>query len=239
MSRRPYPKGVVGTIHRGEVSASLYNYGWSAHVPHGTIPVTIEGSQKAAQRNAVVRAALAQRDIEWIAFIDSDMEIEPEQLDWVIKLLDCELPYVSAKCVMRGFPFDTNAFKSLEPALRYRAHEMLSRQGVIKVAAVGTGAVLIRREVFEAVGDPYFEVGQLDPEDDAEDLHFSLKAAAAGYSPHVDCRTRIGHITRVTLFPGDDGYVWVRWPGGEDMRSRIPLVEDAKAIKLLQQGVHP
>jgi hypothetical protein len=231
MERMKYEKGAICTIHRGEVNTELYAWAWSAHVPLATEPIVVEGSHKAEQRNACVRAALS-RGAKWVLFIDSDMVIEmPEMVDIVIRLLDTERPYVSARCVQRGFPFTCTTYRTLTPPMNYRLVDVTPEHGVIPAAAVGTGCVLIRREVFEAVGDPWFEVGQIDPETDAEDIYFSIKATAAGFPPSLDCTVRVGHRFVGVMFPGDDGHVWVRWPGSEDLRSRVPIRENEEAVR--------
>lgn len=52
-------------------------------------------------------------------------------------------------------------------------------------AGVGTGAMLIKREVIEAVGEPYFGTG------DDSDLDFCCKAAAKGFKTYCDSRVLV------------------------------------------------
>ena len=55
-----------------------------------------------------------------------------------------------------------------------------------KVTAVGFGAVMIRKEVFEKVSQPWFDAGWGPTGVVGEDVHFCVKAGDNGFETWVD-----------------------------------------------------
>ncbi len=62
--------------------------------------------------------------------------------------------------------------------------------GLMRIDGCGCGAMLVRRQVFEKVGYPWFRLGG----GVGEDFDFCLKAAEAGYEIWADCSVICGHI---------------------------------------------
>lgn len=89
--------------------------------------------------------------------------------------------------------------------------------GLVECDGFGFGAVLMRREVLEAVGYPYFE-SDADT-GGAEDFDFCEKAKAKGYTLYADFAIQCDHEAKNSFIgraefadcwgPGDpDGYDW-------------------------------
>lgn len=77
-----------------------------------------------------------------------------------------------------------------------------------EVDALGTGAILIKREVFENIDPPWFEYKPVEDKYDgtkleqiSEDYVFCDKAKAAGYKIHVDGSLICGHVGPYVVWP--------------------------------------
>lgn len=172
-------------------------------VPLGTVQVErVPGNQIAWQRNYLVSHRLRPSD-EWLLYLDADCIPPPGAL---ARLLSHEVGIVGGLVLERVAPFQVCATHTLEPFQRYEAEDFLLEDQALRPAvAVGTGCLLVRRAVFDAVPRPWFRVGQIPGGEDllAEDLNFCLRAAQVGFPTFLDPGVRVGHETRVTLFPGD------------------------------------
>jgi len=71
--------------------------------------------------------------------------------------------------------------------------------GIIKVDALGTGSILIAREVFETIEPPWFyniyDENYWADVNPGEDIGFALKCKAAGIGQWVDTTTTSPHVT--------------------------------------------
>ena len=236
MSQRQqrWPPGAIFCPNRGEVGANLWAWSLTGSVPWGSRPISVEGSQVAWQRNVGVEQFLDQHQLEWLLCLDSDMAPEWDQLP---RLLASDRPVVSALCLTRGFPFPTTAWAAADRV--YRVTDLVDAMAAdatlpapgLPLVAVGTGALLIWRDVLERMASPWFRCGQVDPQLLQEDTNFCDRAAAAGFPPAVVTGARVGHRTGgVTLWPGADGRVWAQWAATEDVRSPIRIREDEEVL---------
>src|SRR5262249_6842497 len=112
------------------------------------------GSQIAWQRNQVVYE-MYRLDRKWVLYIDND-EV-PNRGD-LGKLLATGLPLVSGVVLTRGHPFEVCAIKSFEPHEYWTDRELFALHPTdpFPVPACGTGFLLVRREVFDAMPRPWF-----------------------------------------------------------------------------------
>lgn len=123
-----------------------------------------------------------------------------------------DLDVVCGLYVMRTFPYPPLAFREKDPTPRYLAYEevqpILKERGLLEVDAVGTGAMLIKREVLEAVcekrgfpDNPVWLTPTRSTVDDlkkrvwvwGEDLTFCRDARELGYRVWLDSRWESGH----------------------------------------------
>ena len=203
--------GLVGVLTgRGPACDDLQR--WLASLPLHSVPDQVRlvsGNQIAWQRNLVVRDAEA-RAAPWVCFVDADNVPQPGALE---RLLSHDLPLVSGSVLERAAPFEVCAVRHLEPMQRYTTRDLKGQTAPFPVVSVGTGCLLIRRAVWQALGDPWFRCGQVHPALLSEDLDFSLRASEAGFPPYLDPLTLVGHSVEVLLWPGADGQVWAQWSG--------------------------
>jgi len=84
--------------------------------------------------------------------------------------------------------------------------------GIKKVDWAGSGFVLIKREVFEAVDYPWYQESVVKFTDDqgvkqacytSDDITFFTKAADAGFEVFVDCDCKVKHLVEFNPMSGD------------------------------------
>ena len=202
--------GVIGILTgRGPACDALQ--AWLDRVPlrQPEQIVRIPGNQIAWQRNQVIERA-QRLQAPWVLFVDHDCVPPAGALE---RLLGLGLPLVGATIAERAAPFDLCALRSLEPYARYTVADLKGQTEPFPVVGCGTGCLLIRRAVWDAVPRPWFRCGQISPEVLSEDLDFCLRAGEAGYPPYLDPGTRVGHVVEMLLWPGDDGQLWAQWAG--------------------------
>lgn len=201
--------GLIGTL-TGGTRPSDDLQAWYYTLPSSLLPpLLVSGNQIAYQRNLVFQAAREQNK-DFVLFVDSDC-VPPR--DAVQRLLSHDLPIVSGVCVERTAPFSLCAIKSFEPYQRYQPVDLKGQTEPFPVVAAGTGCLLVRRAVIEAMPSPWFRCGQLSPDLLAEDTDFCLRAAEAGFPVYLDPTVLVGHHVDCLLYPGGDGQLWAHWPG--------------------------
>lgn len=197
--------GTVAIIHRGVVCDELVP--WLRALPRDVHLMRERGYEIAAQRNTAVRAMRGA----WLLFIDSDSVPTHRTLD---RLLEYERPVIGATIIDRR-SHTVCATKTFEPTVRLTLDEVALERGAIAVLAVGTGCLLVRRRVFEALREPWFTCGQLVNDCITEDTEFCLRAAEVGYPSYLACDVRVGHVVSGVVWPSDDGVPRVQWDGFE------------------------
>jgi hypothetical protein len=161
---------------------------------------TMAGTLIFDQREGLVKAALAE-GCTHVLFIDSDMRFPP---DIISIMLSREVPIVGVNAVTRRKPTLSTALNlelTKDDEGKITAHKWLkidsrNKDYVEQVTAVGFGAALISREVFEGMPNPWFDVGWGSRGIIGEDVHFCLKALDHGFQTYVDhgLSKYIGHI---------------------------------------------
>ncbi len=174
--------------------------------PNVEVQVCVDGRPLDHNRNRQVMRFLATRRTH-LFLLDSDCVPQPQTVQ---QLLAHDLPLVGAP----GPNIVGEGPKALHSPLRgevglmavdrapgggYRQHRPL--EGMQRVDAIGTAGMLIRRDVLEAVGPPWFRT-----EYDAngllargEDFAFCERAAEAGFEIWADCSIPQRHIKEVAL----------------------------------------
>ena len=82
--------------------------------------------------------------------------------------------------------------------------------------------------MLDAVGDPWFRCGQIEPDKQQEDIDFSIRATAAGYQPALCGDVRLIHEIRGWVTLGADGRVWVRPKATWDVMYPLNIKREAK-----------
>lgn len=198
--------GVVSVLNRGSIAWELAQ--WLRTLPREVRVIGPRGNQIPKQRNLS-----AEMDSDWVLYVDSDCVPPPFAFE---QILHWEVDLVGGVVCERFPPFAAVVLKT--PESRWRLHDM-PRQGLEPVAACGTGFLLVRRPVFQAMDAPWFRCGQIIADLLLEDVEFCFRAKAAGVQPFVDCGLRIGHLGGGIIWPGRDGRPWMQWHGGKSERT--------------------
>ncbi len=206
-----HKKGIVGIV-----TADLLRFpAWAQSVlrmvaPHGSRTNWCHGNGFAIHRNVIVRS-LHQEDSDgnewhgdWVWFTDDD---QPFDSDLLMRLLDRDVDIIQPLVTTRKAPFLPYAYEYDESsASKYVQLDwpQLQASGIQEVDACGAGGLLVRRRVFEAMKDPWFEEGKTADECIGEDLWFCKKARDAGFKVHIDLDNRSGHIGTFQVWPQYD-----------------------------------
>lgn len=159
------------------------------------------GLNVAANFNQCIR----KMEGDWVWIMGDDHVFPPDTL---YRLLDRNVDVVVPLCSRRKPPFIPVLFKerpadSTSPvgSFPYWAWEELPTSGLHPVHVAGSAGMLIRKHVLDAIGDPWFEVGQCGRELMNEDAHFCLKLKEKGFQVYADVETWIGHLTPMAIWP--------------------------------------
>jgi hypothetical protein len=156
----------------------------------------------AHKRRTLAEYFMRSSGFESLFFLDDDMTPPP----WtVLRLLSHNLPIVGALYFQRWPPYRINAGPDWPLGGHLEMPQLAEPPVVRPVEWVGTGALLIRREVFERIPRPWFEYCD---DGDGEDVYFSRKARAAGIPIHCDTGLCVGHLAVVGI---DRDYVANWW----------------------------
>jgi hypothetical protein len=141
---------------------------------------------------------------QWIWIQSDDQLWEPDALT---RQLDHELDVVVPLILQRSPPFSSVVFKERteDGYLPFRLEE-IPEEELFAVHAAGTGGMLVRRPVLDAIGEPWFSY-----EDGIylnEDLTFSNKIRRAGFTIWCDPTVRMGHRATYSVWPVYDSEGW-------------------------------
>lgn len=185
--------GLVGVIAQETARYSMFSSSLTGtRLPAGAEVRWQFGHNIAANANALVHE-MYQREKDWLWLLGDDHSWSPDLLE---KLLAHDVAIVAPVCLMRNPPYRPVAFTARGERLDLERHQ----GGLVKVWACGSGGMLFRREVFDAVPEPWFEAGVNSPVQLGEDILFCRKAADAGYPTHVDLDASLGHCTTAVVW---------------------------------------
>jgi hypothetical protein len=130
-----------------------------------------------------------------VLFIDSDMTFPQDMIE---RLLAHDLDIVATNCARRRMPTGPTAQRYGENGERELIYTMPESKGIEEVGSIGMGVMLIKRKVFEALTEPWFETPWRTDKRGyiGEDIFFCRKAQAAGFKIYIDhdVSKEIGHI---------------------------------------------
>jgi hypothetical protein len=133
---------------------------------------------------------------EWLLFLDDDQVFAPDLLE---QLLSHDKDIVAALCMNRAEPYGPFCFEEEPVEGIYRPIDLRAHSGdeLVRVAAVGTGAMLIRRHVFEGIPpEEWFPITE-----SGEDMMFCQAARDRGFEIYCDLGARLGHMTTTVVWP--------------------------------------
>jgi GT2 family glycosyltransferase len=166
--------------------------------PEGSHVQFEAGIDVAVNRRNVVRYAL-ENEYDWVWFVDDDMLFAPDHL-W--RLLDHNQPIVASLYLNRKPPYYPVAYNrryEIEGNPYWNPIDLdgAPSSGLADIVAAGTGGLLVRCEVFEALEyDQWFK-----REGAGEDMSFCRRAIEAGFPMYVDLGARMGHISNYSVWP--------------------------------------
>ena len=156
---------------------------------HITVHMNI-GSEVAMQRQELVNTALGT-DCTHILWLDSDM-IFPTSI--ISALMTHDKDIMACNYSTRVAPHRPVAFKTFSDLDK----RVFSQTGIESVDAVGMGAMLVKREVYENIPKPHFGVEWNNDYTSlvGEDVYFCKKAAEYEYEVWIDndVSMQIGHV---------------------------------------------
>ncbi len=178
-------------------------------------------------RNDIVKRALAD-GCDWLFFIDADVVLSE---DILAKLLARDLAVVSGVYYKKAYPYPpVNSVWCSDPRHPQGMHEIdlfqrkgselmvdendrpLIRKDPIPTDVIGMGCVLIKREVLEKIGYPWFRYTRDRAQGlntISEDVWFCKRAAEEGYSIYTDPQVQCGHVM-TSVLTGDNWTWYVR-----------------------------
>lgn len=141
---------------------------------------------------------------DWLLWVDSDMQWEPEAVELLMQAADPdERPIVGGLCfgMAKGRLVPTIYQFGHEDGdlVTYRVEDY-ECDAVVRCAATGAAFILIHRRVLDAMRDakfneafPWFQEVQIGHRPVGEDIAFCLRAAQLGFPIYVDTRAKVGH----------------------------------------------
>lgn len=149
------------------------------------------GSEVAMQRQQLVDEVLSDTNATHILWIDSDMRFPP---DTISSLLSHKKDIVGANYSTRVKPHRPVAFKDPNNLDK----RVFTGSGIEPVFAVGSGLLLVNRNVYEKLSRPHYSIEWNNDYTNlvGEDIYFCKKAAEFGFTTYVDheLSKRISHI---------------------------------------------
>jgi hypothetical protein len=225
----PFPPGLVVIISSDTARFNAFAKStMKLMVPHGSQWEWAEGTSIEANRNLAL--SKMKDHCRWVFTLDDDHSFEPDILMRLLQRMgqNKDVDILQAFCTTRKPPYSPWAYKE-SPNQSGDGIEYISAtwdevptEGISEWDAVGTGGMLIRRKVIDAVKFPWFEVGKTFKDAYGEDLYFCYKARRLGFRIWIDSDNMTSHMTgAVGLRPmkDEDG----RWAIAADMGHGVTL----------------
>jgi GT2 family glycosyltransferase len=153
-------------------------------------------------RNIMVAFTL-HNGFDALMSVDSDIILKPDTLQRLTAIQTQEVAITSGVYVQRkpGLSIPEIYVSNNTGGLVNPSLDLVLGDQVIEVGGVGFGACLVRRDVFEAVGNPWFVYhSNIDFEKVlSEDVDFCIKARNKGYKIAVDTGVKLTHISKSYL----------------------------------------
>lgn len=188
----------TGTI--GVVSADLTRYPsfclsiMGAWKPEGTLVLWRQGPLVGENCNRLVH----EMQGDWLWLLGDDHVFDSSTLK---RLLALDLDIVAPLCLRRTPPYTTVILDDLDAT--HTPRPLSKCKGLMRVEAVGSAGMLIKRRVFDKVAAPWFVPEYVGEKPVGEDVYFCKKARAAGFDICVDTSIPIGHTVTATVWPYD------------------------------------
>lgn len=209
----PFPRILVSILIERSISYADLVFPWIVQVAaQGPVILNMPCQRTDLARNHAA-TELLKTDFTHLLMLDID-HIHPTNIvqrlaRWVEKNPK-EFQVVGGLNFRRSEPHDPCAYRYDEKHKSMWAIEWDKDSQLIEVDRLGTGSILIAREVFETIEPPWFYNDYTQAWRDAwpgEDIGFSHKCKEAGIKMWVDCTTTSPHITNAVV----DEASWRKW----------------------------
>ena len=192
----------VSLPHQGTFQQELSHLFWRIELPDNYKPIYLAANSTdiVTARNSLIKNALKKDKVEYILFVDSDQGVDPSVPRRLIeKAEENDISVLSALTFILQGGVPTPLLSSASEAKT--RFDWLDTAGLVETDSVGTGCLLVHRQVFEDIEGAPFE--QTYDEDgirtEAEDYVFSKKAKEAGYNLYIDQDVVVDHHKKVSL----------------------------------------
>lgn len=201
-----------GTVVITAASLARYSEFWMSiealTVPAGTALIASRGADIPHQLNEGIRKMVGA----WVWILGDDHVFDREIL---MHLLDRDRDVVLPVVPRRDPPFVPVLMHGPLASLMRRYHwTELPITGLFQIPpgdSAGQAGALVRKNILDKLGDPWFEGGQLTPGRLMEDMYFMQRLHALGVPLFVDCDETMPHIANITITPLRHGGRW--YPG--------------------------
>lgn len=182
------------------------------------IPLTVSQQFEIAQAREEIAHSFLNSDCTHLLMMDADIILAPDTLS---KMLAVDAPVVVAKYAEKGKKeasyhcyHHSQVPLRRDPKIEVRPGERRELKDIDPML-FGLGCVLVKREVFEKLEEPYFKFTITREEEDdywrvSEDFYFALKCHHAGIRPTFCDDIEVLHLAIVGIKPGKlEGVEWV------------------------------
>lgn len=207
-----HPNDIAASFHQSLVGLLAWDLSHDGRIgPWANVRSAAGGIPEA--RNQVVSQLLAERDVDWLFFIDADMGFRPDVLDRLHAVADpVDRPIVGGLCFanreetsdgLGGFrcqarPTLYEWVEHPDGHRRFTGRRDYPVNTLVRTGATGAACVLIHRSVFERihteVGPVWFDrVRGTDGSLLGEDISFFVRCQALEVPVHVHTGVRTNH----------------------------------------------
>lgn len=180
---------VIGIPTSGNVNWQFASSLMGLQLPGNTRVIWTVRSMIDTARNTIVKEFLKAPG-KYLLMIDDDHIFNS---DLALRLLARDVDIVGALAFKRRAEYEPCVYKKKEDGLHYPILPEIFQE----VDIVGTGAMLIKLDVFKKLKFPYFETFYTKdnpPKHYSVDFDFCMKAKEAGFKIYVDPDAEIKHI---------------------------------------------
>lgn len=199
--------GLIGVIAQETSRFSMFAASLTGlERPEGSSVKWIFGHDIADNANLLVRQ-MYENDHEWLWILGDDHAFSPTILK---RLLAHDVEIIVPLCLMRNIPFQPVIYSHVDAEGRRVRVDLNDYPGGgrIAVQSAGSGGMLIKREVFDALSDPWFEAGVDSSVQLGEDIYFCDKASEEGFIVYCDLDTPMGHCSTSVVWPVNEPDGW-------------------------------
>ena len=214
----PDPMGTVAAIFSAEVSrySRMFATLNDLDTPEGSVKTFWWGTRCQALNDAV--SAALRTGSYWVWFISEDYGFDREILT---RLISRNTAMVSPIAVENYEPFHPTAWTDDKGEKPLLLNQVTGPSSLIEVRGASVTGMLIRRAVFEAMGDPWFRV----TETASADLLFCERARELGFQPLIDTESRLSTLSVAAITPRHKGD---RWELGVDVGDDMHFTQSLK-----------